>query len=338
MILTPQRDIQSDPGYLDILAEIGCLATRSLDVEEALPRTLAAIAAAVPADRIVTLVPGGESTEVLGHWARADTTTVVEWQRLQGVSLQVGGKDARYILADESAAKLGMLPYLASRHARIDALCVPLTADHAIVGRLDIIRAGEGSTFSTMEQQLAQASARILGLAIRNSSEYARVAWLAEHDPLTGIGNRRRFDTALARELTRAERYGRNLSLLLIDLDDFKEVNSNLGLSGGDETLRRTAQTLAKGARKGVDVPCRIGGDEFAMILPEIDERAANDLAQRLLTEVQRATVSLWPVQFSYSISTFPDISGDSLRGNADSRLLDAKHRKERVAFAVRVQ
>ena len=155
------------------------------------------------------------------------------------------------------------------------------------------------------------------------------MAWLAEHDPLTGIGNRRQFDAALARELTRAQRYRRDLTLLLIDLDDFKEANTKLGLSGGDEILRRTARVLLNGARQGVDVPCRIGGDEFAMLLPEINESATRELAQRLLKEVIKATAPLWPIRFSYSISSYPRTTAEHLRKMADSRLLDAKTHKQ---------
>ena len=321
---------------LEVLMELSCLASRSLKLDETIPDALASVAALVPADRIVLLSADADDPDVLGHWVRSDSNTAVEWCRLQGSRTVNAAREPRHCLYHSSSQWTEVLPYLKSEHARVEALIVPLVADHGILGRLDIIRAGQGS-FSAKEQGFACRCAKILALSLRNAVEYARVAWLAEHDPLTGIGNRRRFDASLLRELTRAERYGRNLSLVLIDLDDFKQVNSHLGLSGGDEILRRTAQALASGARHGVDVACRIGGDEFALILPEIDERAANDFAQRLLHEVTRCTVPLWPMKFSYSISTYPNISGDLLRGSADSRLLDAKHRKEQEAPA-RVQ
>jgi len=302
-----------------------------------MPKTLAAIAELIAADRIAVLYCDERGVEVRGHWSRSSTKTGVDWSRLQMLRWSTAARDARYCIFDRADQWADSIPYLSATQ-RVEALLVPLAVDGLAIGRLDIVRAGGQWPFSVTEQQLAQACGKILALTVRNAMEYARVSWLAEHDPLTGIGNRRRFDAAMTRELARAERYGRNLSLLLLDLDDFKEVNTRLGLSGGDDILRRTANALSSGARKGVDVPCRIGGDEFAMVLPEIDERAAGELAQRLLNEVARATSSLWPMRFSYSVSTYPNIAGDSLRRAADSGLLDAKSKKERPCWPALVQ
>jgi diguanylate cyclase (GGDEF)-like protein len=218
------------------------------------------------------------------------------------------------------------LPYLSSSGS-LEALLIPLLVDRVRVGRLDVVREN-GQPFSDWERRFAEACGKILSLTVRNGLEYARVAWLAEHDPLTGVGNRRQFDLALERELSRAQRYHRNVSLLLIDVDDFKQVNAHMGLSAGDDILRRIGAVLTHGARKGVDISCRIGGDEFAMILPEIGESAADELAQRLQREVLQATAPVWPVRFSYSISTYPHINPEQFRRHADFRLLDAKDQK----------
>lgn len=334
--IIPPRSLTGN-DYFDSLMEVSFLASRSLNLDEVLPKTLAGIAELIPADRIVLLCCDDRGVEARGHWSRSSAQTRVDWSRLQMLRWSTAARETRYCIFDRAGQMADSVPYLGAA-SRVEALLVPLEHEGLAMGRLDIIRAGGQWPFSGSEQKLAQACARILALAVRNALEYARVAWLAEHDPLTGIGNRRRFDAAMVRELARAERYGRNLSLLLIDLDDFKEVNTRLGLSGGDEILRRTAKTLASGARKGVDVPCRIGGDEFAMVLPEIDESAAGELAQRLLNEVVRATTSLWPMRFSYSISTYPNIAGDLLRRAADTGLLDAKSRKERPCWPALVQ
>ncbi|MHB1950258.1 MAG: GGDEF domain-containing protein [Acidiferrobacteraceae bacterium] len=307
---------------------VSCLASRSLDLDEVMPKTLEAIAALIPADRMIVIQRTEDTTEVRGDWVHPESSLRVDWTRIGGRIPGFDTREARCVVVEGTAPGDVGIPYLVGRSAMVCALLIPLVADGIVIGRLDILRTGT-PLFTGQERQWAQACAKILALSVRNAVEYARVAWLAEHDPLTGIGNRRRFDAALGRETARAERYGRNLSLLLIDLDDFKEVNTHLGLSGGDEILRRTGAALANGARKGVDVPCRIGGDEFAMILPEIDEYAARELAQRLLREVAAATSSLWPVRFSYSVSTYPHIAAGLLRPVADSGLLDAKHRKE---------
>ena len=314
----------------DSLMQVSYLATNSLDLDEVLPKTLAGIAEMLPASRLTVLQDDGGSVAVRATWSDDSDDTAVQWDRVYSKEYfpALCPRETRLYVDRESDLVLGdIIPYLVA-HTPMQALLVPLLVDGISIGRLDIVRAQGVAPFSPWEVRFAEACGRILSLTVRNGMEYARVAWLAEHDPLTGIGNRRRFDVALSRELMRAQRYGRPLTLLLIDLDDFKEANTHLGLSGGDEILRRTASVLANGARQGVDISCRIGGDEFALILPEIQETAAQELVQRLLTEVIRVTAPLWPMRFSYSISTYPTITAQDLRLSADSGLLDAKTQK----------
>ncbi|MDA8389983.1 MAG: sensor domain-containing diguanylate cyclase [Gammaproteobacteria bacterium] len=322
---------QRDDAGLEWLMQIAYLAGKSLDAEENVPPVLAAMAGLVPCEDLVLLQVRDDVMEMTGHWSRPGSTPGMggscAFKRQQQAFCE------RRVVKGKPAEALE-LPYLSGRD-EVMALIVPLVMDYVCIGRLDFIRDWRAEPFSEWEQQCAQACGRLLALSLHNSAEYARVAWLADHDALTGIGNRRTFDMALNRELARAERYRRDVSLLLIDLDDFKEANTHLGLSGGDEILRRTAKVLAERARKGVDISCRIGGDEFAMILPEIGEGMANDLAQRLVKDVATATMSLWPMRFSYSISTYPSTSAELLRRAADVKLMAAKTRKGRIAVPV---
>lgn len=145
-------------------------------------------------------------------------------------------------------------------------------------------------------------------------------------DPLTGVLNRRGFDLRLNEEFERARRYQAPLSLLLIDVDHFKEFNDTFGHVAGDETLRIVAQALNEGSRKH-DIIARYGGEEFAVILPATGSDGAYVLAERLRRLVQQAAWPLRPVTISVGSASLTDemMSVCDLIERADQALYAAK-------------
>jgi diguanylate cyclase (GGDEF)-like protein len=121
--------------------------------------------------------------------------------------------------------------------------------------------------------------------------EARRYRLLADLDGLTGLHNRRYFHELLAREVTRAQRYGRELALVIFDLDDFKSINDRIGHLGGDTVLAETA-ARARGALRAADIACRVGGDEFAVLLPEASGAEAERLYRRLCAAVSSRPVA----------------------------------------------
>jgi diguanylate cyclase (GGDEF)-like protein len=117
--------------------------------------------------------------------------------------------------------------------------------------------------------------------AIENARRYGEARKLAETDALTGLYNQRFFHETLRREVLRAQRYERNLALIVFDLDDFKSINDEIGHLAGDRVLSQAAERLREAVRS-VDVACRIGGDEFAVILPESGAEDADQLYRRV--------------------------------------------------------
>ena len=121
-----------------------------------------------------------------------------------------------------------------------------------------------------------------------------RLEHVVDHDFLTGLFNRRYFDRALEHELDRSRRYGSAGSILLVDLDHFKEVNDRLGHAAGDDLLKSVAATLKQHVRK-TDVLARFGGDEFAILLPQTDEHQAQHVAEGLSRRcAKRPSRSAW--------------------------------------------
>jgi diguanylate cyclase (GGDEF)-like protein len=152
---------------------------------------------------------------------------------------------------------------------------------------------------------------------------------LADHDSLTGLKNRRRFEEDLRTEMARADREGLPVALLLLDLDNLKEVNDSLGHSAGDRMIVEVAVTLRSRMRE-TDVLARIGGDEFAIVLPRCDAGEATIVAEAIATAVrehswdngaQSATASVGIAIFASKSA----VTLDELLAHADSALYAAK-------------
>jgi diguanylate cyclase (GGDEF)-like protein len=117
--------------------------------------------------------------------------------------------------------------------------------------------------------------------ALENAQEFREARQLADLDALTELHNRRYFHEMLARECARAHRYSRRLGLIVFDLDDFKDVNDRIGHLAGDAVLAEAAERVRSVVRTA-DVPCRVGGDEFAVVMPEAGIEQAEQLFLRL--------------------------------------------------------
>lgn len=146
---------------------------------------------------------------------------------------------------------------------------------------------------------------------------------LALVDGLTGVSNNRYFWERLDSEFSRAKRYGRPLSLIMSDVDNFKKFNDEHGHLHGDKVLRDCAQCMETGKR-GADTVARYGGEEFAIILPEVTRPKAVEIATRHLQSVLETT----NVSMSFGVATYPEDakSTTELVDRADKALLKAKN------------
>lgn len=176
------------------------------------------------------------------------------------------------------------------------------------------------------------------GIALANARAHHVVRSQAVTDDLTGLDNRRRFDEALGNEVVRSRTFGSPLSLLLVDLDNFKVVNDEYGHQRGDDVLRRTADLIREHLRDA-DIAARLGGDEFAIIAPDTAALGAVTLANRLRRSFGRPDKGPDPrpaVTASFGVAECRDDEPpEDLLRRADHALYEAKRRgRDRVAFA----
>jgi diguanylate cyclase (GGDEF)-like protein len=218
-------------------------------------------------------------------------------------------------------------------------LSVSLGTDDEHVGSL-LIYPEPGRPFNEDEGRLAHWLAAQASIALENARLHRAVERQAITDDLTGLANRRRFTESLSLEVSRAERFGGSLALVLADLDDFKRVNDRYGHQVGDEVLRRFADLMRESVRE-FDLAVRHGGEEFAVLVPETDPEGGARLAERLAealreTRFTSSTGETFSVTASFGVAAFPGAgSAEQLMLAADRALYRAKKEgKNRVIRA----
>ncbi|HXY85461.1 MAG TPA: GAF domain-containing protein [Gaiellaceae bacterium] len=167
-------------------------------------------------------------------------------------------------------------------------ISIPLIARGSIKGALNVYRLGEEALFDDDEFELAQRFGDAAALALDNAQVRARLEHQASTDPLTGLYNHRAFHERLRDALTGASRSRETVSVLMLDIDDFKRVNDVYGHGSGDEILRSLADAL-KGSVRVDDVVCRLGGEEFAIVMGSPEAVDAEHLGRRLVEHISKA-------------------------------------------------
>ena len=169
-------------------------------------------------------------------------------------------------------------------------LAVPVPGETGPIGFLSVYSRSPDHRYAEDEIRELEELSQRAGPAIENARSFREAKQLADLDALTGLHNRRYFHETLAREVARAHRYGRSLALIVFDLDDFKAINDRIGHLAGDAVLAETAERV-KDVVRSADVACRVGGDEFSVILPESTTGDADQLYHRLLGAVSSRPV-----------------------------------------------
>lgn len=235
--------------------------------------------------------------------------------------------EAGYVqsLVDDTAVSDAQREYMA-RWGWQTLLQVPLIANGRTLGVVEIVDPVHAVAFSGDEVRFCEALAATGAGALRQAQLYQRVRRLADQDALTGLANPRTFRRRLAAGLRAANRSQEPVSILVIDIDDFKQLNDCNGHAHGDRVLRAAARVLRQHAREA-DTAGRLGGDELALAARNTGPAEAGALSARLLDAFAREHIAV-----SIGVATSPahGRAADALINAADAALLDAKGRGKR--------
>jgi diguanylate cyclase (GGDEF)-like protein len=201
-------------------------------------------------------------------------------------------------------------------------LLAPLRTRQRLLGLLLVDHIVTGATASPQQQLLLRLFLEQTTLLWENLLLMRRLEGLASYDGLTGVLTRREFDARFAAELVIAKEQQTPCSLLMIDLDSFKQINDTLGHAAGDDVLRQVGALLRRELRKN-DLVGRFGGDEFVLFLPQVNAQGLSLIASRLLRALTDANIMT-----SIGGASFPEgcASPDDLFQCADQNLYRAKH------------
>jgi two-component system cell cycle response regulator len=290
----------------------------SVDLDAVLARTLESAGSLPAADAALIRLDGADANPIVATLGLSSNEA--ERQALAGPP---GGREARAIevVYHYSAEELDRDGDLV--HA---GLAVPLAAEGEQIGSLMIFTKSRGRRFEDDDVHRLEELAGRAGPAIENARLYREARRLADLDALTGLHNRRYFHETLAREVARAHRYGRTLALVVLDLDDFKAVNDRIGHLAGDAVLAEAAERMRDVVRTA-DVACRVGGDEFAVLMPESGPQEANQLVARIQSVVSgRPIGQAGRLRMSAGVAELrPEDDGTTFFERADEALYRAK-------------
>jgi len=248
---------------------------------------------------------GGRVAAGEGFWGRtlASATTLIENDVVSGP-----GSSGFYL---ETASRM----------------CIPLVSFGQTLGLL-VLDSSETGAFNIQDKQALESVADICATAIQNAHYVERMKQLAYLDGLTGIFNRRFFELRMAEELERARRFGAGMAVIMVDIDHFKRLNDEFGHLIGDEVLRQVSSIFHQQLRK-IDVVCRYGGEEFAILLSQTNPVHAVTVADKLrvMVEERQFPGVPRPVTISAGAASYPDdgTTRDELVKAADAGLYAAK-------------
>ncbi|HMK07649.1 MAG TPA: diguanylate cyclase [Anaerolineales bacterium] len=273
--------------------------------------------------------------QLLARRARRMGLTVVEVDDGAKALEAVAGQPFDVLVLDVyMPGATGLDVFQAARRTQPEIQAILLTGSASVETAVEALRQGAYDYLTKPLESLATfelALTRALEhrhLLRENARLFLEVQRLAITDPLTGLFNRHKLADVLETECERAVRYGRPVSMIMMDLDDLKVVNDTYGHPGGDVILQKVAESIRNHIRR-LDLPTRYGGDEFLVVLPETSLADAERVAERIRHEVGKLRAGTLPISVSVGVVEWGQghRSSQEFLTAADRALYEAKRR-----------
>lgn len=278
---------------------------RGIDSDDFWMRLTQVSAELVGAERASILVRNEKSKSLQ---AKASIGARVNLRTLPGVGSRIANRileiGTPVVISDITGVGIDRAPAEWS-YKTSSFLSYPIIIDDRKIGVINFTDKVGGSTFNKSDLELITAIAPQIAVAIdrtalrEKAGEYEQ---LSVTDPLTGLLNRRYLEERIAEEIVRSKRHRFSVSLMMLDVDDFKSYNDRYGHPAGDSALRIVADILKESLR-GADVAARYGGEEFAILLPQTASDEAGQIAERIRKQIEKSEFPSRPVTVSIGIA-----------------------------------
>ncbi|MHB1400387.1 MAG: diguanylate cyclase [Trichloromonadaceae bacterium] len=328
------RDLKGHLKDISGLFQLNQAMTSTLDQNTLFERMFQVLRELTHCTRIVLLLynPGNEELEIRKAFGLATEALDDVTFRLDEGITGVAARSQELVYVPDISQDLRSLNYKGRTTSQGSLACLPLVIKQRLVGILNLHK-DDLDAFSEQDLKLIQAIGNQAAIAIENAQLYEKTRDLSNTDELTSLANRRHFQGILKREVDQAKRYNTTFSLIMLDVDHFKQFNDTHGHLAGDLVLKRVANILLQNTR-GIDLAARFGGEEFIILLPRSEEQGALATAEKLRQCVHDEAISgmessqpLGRLTLSLGIAVYPQHSKDifDLINMADQALYQAK-------------
>jgi diguanylate cyclase (GGDEF)-like protein len=307
---------------LEIIQAQGEIASGDLDQDRAMQVIVNRIPDLIGADGALIDSPQGD--RLVFRAGSGVDERVIGWEYPRAASLSGRALERRKVLISSDTALDARVETAAcEKLGARSLLCAPLVHHDEELGSLTAF-ASRPHAFDEGDREAIGLLGRSLAAHLHHAAGFSLASHQSRHDHLTGLQNRRAYESRLELETARAKRQGAELALCLLDLDRFKAVNDRFGHVAGDEVLRAVARGFGK--RRLHDEAFRIGGDEFAVIFPGCDEAAARAAVRRMVDELDLADLCARGITFGVSFGIASGVTDPkALHAAADVKLTAAK-------------
>jgi len=304
---------------LTSLYKIGKLLTSTLNTEELLKLVMEKVGELLSAKNWSLMLLDEEKQELYFEIVVGESSDKIKGLRIkadQGIAGWVANHKQPVLVSDVSKDKrfLSNIDNLSGFKTQ-SLICTPLICRDKVLGVIELVNKKVGEEFTEEDLEILKHLSDYIAIAIDNARNFEKIQELTIKDDLTCLYNTRFFHEMLEREIKRSMRKRRELSLIFMDLDHFKEVNDTHGHICGSKLLKEVANVIMASVRN-IDIPIRYGGDEFVIILPETNKECAKGVAERILynirnTDFLKEEMLNLKLTASIGYATFPDDAKD---------------------------